>query len=260
MKRQGWSRRTWQLASWLLPALYVILGSPPGDGRAEGSRSSVTAWTFEQEEAGSVPAGFVVGTLYDGRQAGDWRVLESTTLPPFLAELTPRERNRVTKLLRSIVPPSAPQVLAQLKHKGFEHDYQVLLAQGTKAADLDLEVRFLPVTGKADMGGGLIWRAEDDRNYYLTRANPLEQNIRLYRIVEGVREKLANADRIISVDRWHRLRVIAEGDRFQVFYDDDPILTVRDSTFTRGGMIGLWTKADAVTYFDDLRLRIITRP
>jgi len=82
--------------------------------------------------------------------------------------------------------------------KGAEHAYKVVLVNGTKSSDLNLEVSLLPVEGKADMGGGLIWHAVDDRNYYLTRANPLEQNVR-YRVVKGVRQMLNNYDQVIDV-------------------------------------------------------------
>jgi hypothetical protein len=105
------------------------------------------------------------------------------------------------------------------------------------------------------MGGGLIWRATDDRNYYLARANPLEQNIRIYRVVKGVREMLENFDHIIDVRRWHSLRVMTNGCKVQVFFDDKQVFDLCDQTFSTG-RVGLWTKSDAVTYFDDLKLRI----
>jgi len=117
-------------------------------------------------------------------------------------------------------------------------------------------VSLLPISGKADMGGGLIWRAKDDRNYYLTRANPLEQNIRIYHVINGVRKMLKNYDEIIDVRKWHRLHVVNQGCRIQVFYDDKPIFDLCDQTF-KEGRIGLWTKSDAVTYFDDLQLQIL---
>src|SRR5574341_2266145 len=146
--------------------------------------SSTRMWTFDSEPPDSVPAEFQVGTLFDRRPAGDWKVLR-----------TDRAK-------------SPPQVIGQLMGKGAEHAYKVVLIQGTTAEDLDLRVSFLPVSGKADMGGGLIWRASDDRNYYLSRANPLEQNIRIYRVVKGVRHMLQNFDRTIDVNHWHALRVI----------------------------------------------------
>jgi hypothetical protein len=138
--------------------------------------------------------------------------------------------------------------------KGAEHAYKVVLIQGTAATDLDLRVSFLPISGKADMGGGLIWRATDDRNYYLTRANPLEQNIRVYRVVKGVRHMLENFDQTIDVRHWHTLRVTHQGCRMNIFYDDKQVFNLCDKTFL-DGIIGLWTKSDAVTYFDDLQLQ-----
>lgn len=84
--------------------------------------------------------------------------------------------------------PSPPHALGQLMNKGAEHAYKMVLIDGTQGADLELQVSFFAVAGKGDMGGGLIWRAQDDRNYYLTRANPLEQNVRIYHVVKGVKK------------------------------------------------------------------------
>lgn len=130
------------------------------------------------------------------------------------------------------------------------------MIEGTTATDLDVRVSILPVSGKADMGGGVIWRAADDRNYYLTRANPLEQNIRVYRVVNGVRHLLHNFDQTIVMKQWHSLQIINRGCRIQVFYDEKQVFDICDETFS-AGRIGLWTKSDAVTYFDDLRLRLL---
>src|SRR5574341_944735 len=121
---------------------------------------AVRTWNFDTEATESLPKAFEVGILFDGRPAGEWKVL------------------------RTDRAQSSSQVLAQVQGKGAEHAYKTVLLNGTESADLDLEVSFLPIDGKADMGGGLIWRASDDRNYYLSRANPLEQNIRIYRVVK----------------------------------------------------------------------------
>ena len=150
--------------------------------------------------------------------------------------------------------PSPPHVLGQLMGKGAEHASKVILINGTKSSDLDLQVSLLPVEGKADMGGGLIWRAADDRNYYLTRANPLEQNVRIYRVVKGVRQMLNNFDQIIDVRTWHTLRVNMKGCQIQVFFDDKQVFDLCDET-SKDGLVGLWTKSDAVTYFDNLRFQ-----
>ena len=189
-------------------------------------------WDFDTGPDGSLPADFVVGTLFDGRPAGDWKVL------------------------RTDQAKSQPQVLAQLMGKGAEHAYKVVLINGTSSRDLDLVVSFRAIEGKADMGGGLIWRAGDDRNYYLTRANPLEQNVRIYRVVKGVRHLLQNFDQTITMGKWHTLHVQAQGCRMLVFYDERAVFDLCDETF-REGKIGLWTKSDAITYFDDLKFQVL---
>jgi hypothetical protein len=210
----------------LLAICVVAIG--PVDVGAETS-SPRQEWNFDQEQSGVLPGQFSIGTLFDGRQAGDWQVLA-----------TDRAK-------------SPPHVLAQLMGKGAEHAYKITLIKEIAASDLNLEVAFLPIQGNADMGGGLIWRAADDRNYYLTRANPLEQNIRVYRVVNGVRHMLENFNQTIDVKRWHTLRVIHRGCDITIFYDDKQVFDLCDKTF-QTGRIGLWTKSDAVTYFDDLQL------
>jgi hypothetical protein len=189
-------------------------------------------WTFDDDPMESLPPEFQVGTLFDGRPAGDWKILQ-----------TEMGKNRT-------------HVFGQLMGKGAEHAYKVVLIQGTTATNLDVRVSFLPISGKADMGGGLIWRATDDRNYYLTRANPLEQNIRVYRVVNGIRHLLQNFDQTIDVRHWHTLRVVNRGCQIEVFYDEQRVFDLCDKTFTQG-QIGLWTKSDAITYFDDLRLETV---
>ena len=216
----------------LLVLSQVILGLSVPAQAATPAPESVSTWNFDGDPQGQLPPKFVVGTFFDGRPAGDWKVITTS---------------------KALSPPN---VLAQLREKGAEHNYNLVLVEDTNATDLDLSVSFLPISGKADMGGGLIWRAKDDRNYYLTRANPLEQNIRVYHVVNGVRKMLKNHDEIIDVRKWHRLRVVNEGCRIQIFYDDKPIFDLCDHTF-KHGRIRLWTKSDAVTYFDDLKLQTL---
>lgn len=210
----------------LLMAMAIAL---PAVGHSLESTPHV--WTFDENPPGTIPAEFQVGTLFDGRPAGEWKVLD-----------TDRAK-------------SPPRVLGQMMGKGAEHAYKTVFIDGTRSSDIELEVSFLPIAGKADMGGGLIWRATDDRNYYLARANPLEQNIRIYRVVNGVRHMLKNFDHIIGIQQWHTLRILTKGCQVQVLFDDKEVFDLCDQTFTTG-QVGLWTKSDAVTYFDDLTLRI----
>jgi hypothetical protein len=225
-----WEKRLRPVSPFTCAFAFVLLCATAG--AVTNQPPTERTWNFDADLVGALPKHFVVGALFDGRPAGEWKVLQ-----------TDRAQ-------------SPPHVLGQMMGKGAEHAYKVVLVDGTTASDLDLQVSFLPIEGKADMGGGLIWRATDDRNYYLTRANPLEQNIRIYRVVKGVRHMLKNFDQIIDVRQWHRLHVIDRGCRIQVFYDETPVFDLCDQTF-KTGRIGLWTKSDAVTYFDDLRLQIL---
>jgi len=215
-----------------LAGLWLILTALAVLAVSASAEDSIRLWKFDGDPPGALPKTFVVGTLVDGRPAGEWKVLK-----------TDRAK-------------SPPQVLAQLMGKGFEHAYKIVLINGINGSDVDIQVSFLPIEGKADMGGGLIWRAADDRNYYLTRANPLEQNIRIYRVVKGIRHLLQNFDQTIHLNQWHTLHVVNRGCQIQVLYDEKPVFDLCDQTFSTG-RIGLWTKSDAVTYFDDLQLNVL---
>ncbi len=210
---------------WCAGALALMLSHPTT------TAAEVHLWNFDRDQLGKTPPGFQIGTLFDGRPAGDWEVISSDKAA------------------------SPPQVLAQLHGKGAEHAYKLVLVDDTESANVDLSVKLLPIDGKADMGGGLIWRATDDRNYYLARANPLEQNIRIYRVVKGVRHMLQNFDHVIDVRQWHQLRVRMEGCNIHVSFDERPVFKLCEETFKKG-RIGLWTKSDAVTHFDDLQLDV----
>jgi hypothetical protein len=210
-----------------IAALHLAIGAVAAQAE---TASPTLVWNFDRQQTGVLPSQFSIGTVFDGRPAGDWQV-----------QATERAK-------------SPPHVLAQLMAKGAEHAYKVVLSKDVIASNLNLEVSFLPIQGNADMGGGLIWRAADDRNYYLARANPLEQNIRVYRVVNGIRHLLQNFDQTINLKQWHTLRVTHRDCRMNIFYDDKQVFDLCDKTF-HDGMIGLWTKSDAVTYFDDLQLQ-----
>ena len=194
----------------LLAILFVCVADVSwANPKTKLEANSPIIWNFDSETAGTLPPNFLVGTLVDGRSAGKWQVIDMKTSLSLLDRLDRRDHARISKVLQRNKAPSAPHVFAQLKNKGFNQDYNVVLVGEPTATNVDLKVSFLPIAGKADMGGGLIWRARNHQNYYITRANPLEQNIRCYRVVNGVRYKLANFDHIISVKTWHTLQVLA---------------------------------------------------
>jgi 3-keto-disaccharide hydrolase len=143
------------------------------------------------------------------------------------------------------------QVLAQTAET---QPWAVALLEDQKYGDLDVSVRFRPVSGKEDASGGIIVRAKDGQNYLLVRANALENNFRLYTIVNGKRSTIASA-RVTEpkLGIWHTIRVVATGSRIQAYLDGVALLNHEDKTFTQG-WIGLWTKADSVTEFADLEV------
>jgi hypothetical protein len=131
--------------------------------------------------------------------------------------------------------------------------FNVALVEGPSARDLDLSVRLRAVAGEVDRGGGLIWRARDAKNYYVARYNPLEDNFRVYKVQDGKRTQLQSAQ-VPGDEAWHTLRVTMIGDTITGSLDGKRYLEARDATFADAGMVGLWTKADARSSFDDLKL------
>ena len=115
-----------------------------------------------------------------------------------------------------------------------------------------IEVKFKADSGIVDQGGGLIWRVLDNDNYYIARYNPLEQNFRIYHVKDGLRTKIANAWIQLPAGVWHKMKVIHSDDKIEGYLNNQKLLEVTDNTFAGSGGIGLWTKADAVTVFDDL--------
>ena len=115
-----------------------------------------------------------------------------------------------------------------------------------------IEVKFKAESGVVDQGGGLIWRALDNDNYYIARYNPLEKNFRIYHVKDGLRTKLAGTRIQLAAGVWHKLKITHFSNKIEGYLNDRKQLEVTDKTFVGSGGIGLWTKADAVTVFDDL--------
>ncbi len=143
------------------------------------------------------------------------------------------------------------QVLAQTAET---QPWAVALLEDQRFADVDVTVRFRPVSGREDASGGIIFHARDGKNYMLVRANALENNFRLYTMIDGYRRLVASAKvKEPKLGEWHRIRVVATGPRIQAYLNESPLLDHEDKTFT-AGWVGLWTKADSVTEFTDLEV------
>jgi hypothetical protein len=153
--------------------------------------------------------------------------------------------------------PVQPSVLKQ----SGEAAYPLCIKDDAQLKNGVVEVRFKPVSGKEDQAGGVIWRVKDPDNYYVCRANALEDNVVLYRTVGGKRSVLPIVGRKegygvkapVAPAAWHTLRVEFNDHLFKVIFDGKHLFDVEDSTFTEAGKVGLWTKADSVTLFNDFK-------
>lgn len=157
------------------------------------------------------------------------------------------------------------QYLAQTNADSTNARFPVAVVSDISAADVDVSVRFRPVSGRVDQAAGLVWRYQNEDNYYVVRANALEDNVVLYKVERGRRTDLPlkGAGRTygkaanVPAGQWNTLRVAATGSRFEVSLNGVALYEVEDATFPAAGRVGVWTKADSVTHFDDLT--VVTR-
>jgi 3-keto-disaccharide hydrolase len=150
--------------------------------------------------------------------------------------------------------PSKPNVVTQTSTDQTDYRFPLLISDEGSFQDLDLSVKFKAVSGSIDRAGGLVFRLKDPNNYYIVRANALENNYRLYHVVNGRRSQFAGANLKVTSGDWHELRVEAIGNKITCYYDGSKKMEATDDTFKDAGKVGLWTKADSVTSFDDLKV------
>jgi hypothetical protein len=206
------------------PALLAGVGLALA-GRAAAAQTRPQRVDFEDMAVGAAPPGFTVA-LTGGGPPPRWQVLEDPS------------------------SPAGPKVLAETSRNRTSDRFPLAVLDGVTARDAALSVRFRPVDGRVDQAAGLVLRYRDARNYYIARANALEDNVRLYRVVDGRRTQFAGADVPVPRDRWQTLGLRVEGDRLGVALDGRELFTATDRTFTTAGRVGLWTKADSLTHFD----------
>jgi hypothetical protein len=138
-----------------------------------------------------------------------------------------------------------------------DYRFPLSIYQKMSARNVDLTVHFKSVAGKVDQAGGIAVRLSDADNYYVVRANALEDNVRFYRVVKGRREQLEGANTKVTANEWHQLGLRAEGERFTVTFDGKQLFTATDRTFAGAGKVALWTKADSVTRFDRIEIKTL---
>jgi len=147
--------------------------------------------------------------------------------------------------------PSADNVVEQTKLDETDYRFPLLVLDGVSYKDFMAFVRFRAEGGKSDQAGGLVFRYKDNNNYYVLRANALENNVRLYTVINGNRRQIGGKDTRVTPKEWHLLKVICKADKIQCFFENTKMIEVSDNTFDSGS-VGLWTKSDSYTYFDDL--------
>jgi hypothetical protein len=155
----------------------------------------------------------------------------------------------------SIVRSGAIQVLAQTSTDSTDNRFPLAIYRPFSGRDVDVSTRFLPVAGKVDQAGGIVIRLMSANDYYVVRANALEDNVRFYRVVGGRREMLGGANTKVSSQAWHALGIVARGDRFAISFDGRELFTANDRTFAGPGRIGLWTKSDSITWFENIEVK-----
>jgi hypothetical protein len=176
---------------------------------------------FDKAEAGKPPSGWTATQTGSGQ--AKWEVTPDATAP------------------------SKPNVLKQ----SAQATYPICLKDDTNLKDGFVEVKFKAVSGKEDQAAGLVWRAKDANNYYVARANALENNVTIYHTIDGRRTEKKRVRMTVAANQWHTLRVDFQGSHFTVTFNGQRALDWDDETFKDGGKLGLWTKADSVTAFDD---------
>jgi hypothetical protein len=186
---------------------------------------------------------------FEDRPAGDGGP------PSFETGLTGKGGPVRWELLRDEDAPNGPTVLAETSGDATSDRFPLAILEGFEARDVAVSVRFKPVAGEVDQAAGLVVRLQDEDNYYIARANALEDNVRLYKVVDGKRRQFAGVDVEVSAGKWQELGLKVEGELFTVSLNGKKLLGATERTFAEAGKVGLWTKADSITYFDELIVR-----
>ncbi len=189
--------------------------------------------TFEDVPLGHIPPGWKIEATNQRGKLATWQVIADTTAP------------------------SGKQVLALTSpNHTFGGTFNLCWTKTIHFLNGEIKVHFKANRGVEDQGGGVIWRAQDKDNYYISRYNPLENNFRIYYVKDGARRMLASARIKLPAHVWHELKIVQNGDKIYGYLNGKKLLEVEDHTFTQAGGVGLWTKADAATSFDDFTVKL----
>ena len=211
---------------------FLILNIITLVGCASGlfSKPDKQVWNFDKDKVGGLPAGWKTAENNGKGQLARWQIVKDGA-------------------------KSGRQSLAITETNNTRSTYNLAIAEGTSYKDLEFSVWVKAISGKEDQGGGPVWRAKDPNNYYIARWNPLENNFRLYFVLNSRRQQLATIDVNVDPKAWHKITIIHINDKIEAILDDNIKIGADDKTFNEAGMIGLWTKADAATAFDSIEVK-----
>lgn len=221
------------IKNWLFMSLILLvsfLGYIMAKG-GETQKKDKIVFTFENEATGEIPVNWKIEATNQKGPLASWEIVEDKTAP------------------------SGKKVLA-LTHPNhtFGGTFNLCWTDQIQFLNGEIIVKFKANSGVEDQGGGVIWRAKDINNYYISRYNPLENNFRIYYVKEGARRMLASARIKLPAHQWHELKIVHKGVIISGYLNGKKLLEVQDNTFSEPGGVGLWTKADAATSFDDFEI------
>ena len=199
-------------------------------------KTDTASWNFDDVPVGKLPAGWKIAATNRKGPLATWQVVMDKTAP------------------------SGEHVLAMTRpNHTFGGCFNICWTDAVSFLDGEIQVRFKSVKGEEDRGGGVIWRVQDNENYYIARFNPLEDNFRIYYVRDGARKTLASVKVALPVGKWHTLKIIQRGSQFEGYLNGRKLLNGANNLFTKSGGVGLWTKADAVTSFDNFSVGPFTQ-
>jgi hypothetical protein len=210
-------------------AIVVMLLIALGSVAVEAGEGKKRAFKFSKDDLGKVPM--------------DWK-----------AEKTGKGEGSVWQVVADKTAPSKSGYALAQRAKSPGGVFNICVAEDTKYKDVELSVSFKAIAGDSDQGGGFVWRYKDNNNYYICRMNPLEDNYRVYKVVAGKRTELGRKEGLkVKVGEWHKLKVEVTGNKMEGYLDGEKMWEIRDDTYKDAGKVGLWSKADAQSHFDEFK-------
>jgi hypothetical protein len=212
-------------------AIAIFAGLVLCSGSDGFSQSAATAIVIAKMDVGSPPTDFQFARTGQG-DLGRWVVVSDDS-------------------------SLAGRAIEQSSTDRTDYRFPLAIINSVVAKNVDVSVKLKPVAGHVDQAGGIAIRVLDGDNYYVVRANALEDNVRFYRVVKGRRQQIDGVNTKVTGGEWHSLGLKAQGERFTIEFDGKTLFTASDKTFADAGKTALWTKSDSITRFDQIAIEVL---